>query len=83
MKVQEMKTTNWKLINCAGKDKIHFNIPKLEAVLDYPSTDKNSLKIYNLVKNMKSYGANFFPDKLRNYLEFSDLETANEHGESE
>ena len=78
-----MVTTNWKLINCAGKDKIHFNIPKLEAVLDYPSTDKNSLKIYNLVKNMKSYGANFFPDKLRNYLEFSDLETANEHGESE
>ena len=42
-KKQKM-TVNWKLINSAGHDKIHFNIPKLETVLGYASNDKNSIK---------------------------------------
>lgn len=68
-----MVTTNWKLINSAGLGNIHFNIPKIERVLGYPSDDKNSLAILNIVKGITNLSETFFPQKLRNYLELNNL----------
>lgn len=68
-----MVTTNWKLINSAGLANIHFNIPKIERVLGYPSDDKNSLAILNIVMGNTILSETFFPKKLRNYLELNNL----------
>jgi predicted ATP-dependent endonuclease of OLD family len=42
---KSMIKVNWKLLKSAGIDKIHFNIPKLEKVLEHQSDDKDSLGI--------------------------------------
>jgi hypothetical protein len=68
-----MITTNWKLLNSAGIDKIHFNIPKLERVLGYTSDDKDSLGILNTVQTLTSYPETFLPKKLKEFLEFDKL----------
>ncbi len=68
-----MITTNWKLLNSAGIDKIHFNIPKLEAVLGYLLDDKDSLGILNTVQTLASYPETFLPSKLKTFLEFENL----------
>ncbi len=68
-----MITTNWKLLNSAGIDKIHFNIPKLEAVLGYQSDDKDSLGILNTVQTLTIYPETFLPTKLKEFLEFDKL----------
>jgi hypothetical protein len=69
-------TTNWKLLYNAGEDKIHFNIPKLEAVLNYGSNDKDSLKIWNKIQTISPpYSANFFPEILKDFLEFKNIIT--------
>ncbi|PAC27093.1 OLD family endonuclease [Flectobacillus sp. BAB-3569] len=68
-----MITTNWKLLNSAGIDKIHFNIPKLEAVLCYQSDDKDSLGILNAVQTLTSYPKTFLPLNLQVFLELDKL----------
>lgn len=58
----------------AGIDKIHFNIPKLEAVLNYDSNDKDSLKIWNKIQTISPpYSLNFFPQLLEEFLEFKNI----------
>ncbi len=65
-----MITTNWNLINEATKEKIHFNIPKLEKVISYDQDDKNSKKIWDLL-NSESFQitADLFPQGLKDFLE--------------
>lgn len=73
-----MITTNWKLLKSAGIDKIHFNIPKLETVLGYDSNDKNSLKIWEKIKTISlPLQEAFFPQSLKDFLEFSNLAILN------
>ncbi|SFC95900.1 Predicted ATP-dependent endonuclease of the OLD family, contains P-loop ATPase and TOPRIM domains [Flexibacter flexilis DSM 6793] len=67
-------TTNWKLLNSAELSNIHFNIPKLENVLGYPSNNKSSLGILNKVRSFTNYPESFLPQKLRDYLELNSLE---------
>ena len=68
-----MLTTNWKLINSANIEKIHFNIPKLEDLLGYTSNDKNSMKIFNKVNSLTTFDDKLFPQELRDFLEFSKI----------
>ena len=68
-----MLTTNWKLTHSAGNGKIHFNIKKLETVLGYTSNDKNSVKLWNLLKGKDTFGENVFPENLKEFLEFGKI----------
>ncbi|MBA4535266.1 ATP-dependent nuclease [Brevibacillus halotolerans] len=68
-----MITTNWRLINESSFDKIHFNIPKLEAVLGYDSNDKNSAGIWNTIKETTDFGEEIFPQKLEEFLELNEF----------
>lgn len=70
---KSMITTNWKLLKSAGIEKIHFNIPKLEAVLDYQSDDKDSFGILNTVQTLTRYPETFLPTKLKEFLELDKL----------
>ena len=74
-----MITTNWKLLKSAGIDKIHFNIPKLEAVLGYQLDDKDSLGILNTVQRLTSYPETFLPTKLKEFLELDKLTNQTEN----
>lgn len=65
-----MITTNWKLINNAQEDKIHFNVRKLETVLGYDSSDKDSAKIWKKLQEIRIFDRSFFPENLENYLDF-------------
>lgn len=65
-------TINWKLIHHAGKDKIHFNISKLESVLG-SSFGKNSLKLWKILEAKESFEESFFPSKLKEFLEFNKI----------
>jgi predicted ATP-dependent endonuclease of OLD family len=49
-----MITTNYNLIKNASIDKIHFNVKKLESVINYNSNDKSSLGIWNVLQGMSS-----------------------------
>ncbi|WP_091015116.1 MULTISPECIES: ATP-dependent nuclease [Paenibacillus] len=69
-----MITTNWSLIKEASFEKIHFNIPKLESVLGYGSDDKNSAKIWRIIKETSEFGTLIFPEKLKDFLELNNLE---------
>ena len=64
-----MITTNWNLINKAGKDQIHFNVKKLESVIGYKTNDKSSLAIWGIL-NSGSFeiSASLFPDNLHVFL---------------
>lgn len=71
-----MITTNWNLINKAGKEKIHFNTPKLEKVIGYNSENKSSFKIWEKLSNDNfSFDENLFPENLENFLEFNLLKS--------
>uniref|UniRef100_Q3AQT0 ATP-dependent endonuclease of the OLD family-like protein n=1 Tax=Chlorobium chlorochromatii (strain CaD3) TaxID=340177 RepID=Q3AQT0_CHLCH len=74
-----MITTNWKLLNNSGIDKIHFNIPKLERVLGYQSDDKDSLGILNTVQKLIYYTETFLPTKLKEFLELDKLTNLTEN----
>ncbi len=64
----------WNLINKAGKDKIHFNVKKLETVIGYGSNDKNSFKIWEIINDDSfSFDESLFPDSLEEFLEFDKL----------
>ena len=69
---KSMITTNWKLIDSAGIEKIHFNIPKLEKTLGYNFNDKDSLKIWQLLNSMNNFPLAFFPKKLLTFIELND-----------
>jgi predicted ATP-dependent endonuclease of OLD family len=49
-----MITTNYNLIQNASIDKIHFNVKKLESVINYNSNDKSSLGIWNVLQDMST-----------------------------
>lgn len=66
-------TVNWKLINNSQPEKIHFNIPKLEKVLDWDSTTKNSFELWNLLQWKTTFWDDFFPETLINFLELRNI----------
>jgi putative ATP-dependent endonuclease of OLD family len=68
-----MITTNWKLINSADINKIHFNVPKLETVLGYISDDKSSFGIWRKLNDTSEFGEAFFPTTLTQFLEINNL----------
>lgn len=70
---KSMATTNFKLINEAGIEKIHFNIPKLESVIGYNHEDKDSRRIWNTITNMDVFEESLFPKKLREFLEIDKI----------
>lgn len=70
---KSMVTTNFKLINEAGIEKIHFNIPKLESVIGYNHDDKDSKRIWNTIRNMEVFEESLFPKKLREFLEIDKI----------
>jgi putative ATP-dependent endonuclease of the OLD family len=74
-----MITTNWRLINEASFDKIHFNIPKLEYVLGYDSNDKNSVGIWKTIKETSEFGEEIFPKKLNEFLGFNKIKSKDNH----
>ena len=69
-----MVTTNWNLIKEASFKKIHFNIPKLESVLGYDSNDKNSAKIWRVIKETSEFGESIFPENLKEFLELNNIQ---------
>lgn len=68
-----MMTNNYNLLKAASLDKIHFNIPRLEEVLNYDSNDKDSYKIWLELKKIESFNETIFPQKLRIFLEIESL----------
>jgi putative ATP-dependent endonuclease of OLD family len=72
-----MITTNWKLIKTAGIDKIHFNVPKLENVLNYESENKSSLGIWKRLNEIAEFDNLFFPENLISFLEINELTVNN------
>lgn len=72
-----MITTNWKLIKTAGIDKIHFNVPKLENVLNYKSENKSSLGIWKRLNEIAEFDNLFFPENLISFLEINELTVNN------
>lgn len=67
-----MITTNWKLLNAAGIENIHFNVKKLETVIDYDLNDKSSIGIWNAIREIPVPPA-LFPEKLETFLELHTL----------
>jgi predicted ATP-dependent endonuclease of OLD family len=64
-----MITNNWNLLKTAESEKIHFNIKKLESVIDYAPDDKNSLGIWNILNSDEFLITdNLFPEKLKLFL---------------
>lgn len=68
-KQKAMMTNNYNLLKASTLDKIHFNIPRLEEVLNYGSNDKDSYKIWIKLKEIMNFDETIFPKKLRNFLE--------------
>ena len=64
-------TTNWKLLNSARNNQIHFNYKNLEHVLGYEFNDKDSLKIWTLLNQTTNFNTNIFPESLKEFLELS------------
>lgn len=69
--IKWMITTNKNLINKAWKEKIHFNVTKLEELIWYDSNDKSSSKIWEkiTVTDFK-IEKKIFPKSLEVFLEF-------------
>ena len=76
-----MIMTNWKLIHHAGKEKIHFNIPKLEDVLG-EDFDKKSLKLWKILESKNTFDESFFPKNLEKFLELDKILTKTPDTES-
>ncbi|MBB6631379.1 hypothetical protein [Clostridium algidicarnis] len=70
-----MITTNWRLVKESNVNSIHFNIPKLESVIDYDANDKNSTGIWNTIIQMNSFGEELFPSKLVSFLEIDKIKS--------
>jgi hypothetical protein len=72
-------TTNWKLINKSWKEKMHFNVKKLETLIWYDWNDKNAVKIRKIItdKDFK-IDEKLFPKNLEDFLEFKKQENVTE-----
>jgi len=70
-----MITTNWKLINGSKPNQIHFNIPRLESVIGYVKSDKDSFGIWDAISKMDTFGEEVFPEKLIEFLEIDKIES--------
>lgn len=66
-------TINWKIINRVGLDKLHFNIDKLETVIGYDKSDKDSLNIWKLLNETKDFNKSLIPDKLIEFLNINEI----------
>lgn len=73
---RQMVTTNWGLIKEASLEKIHFNIPKLEAVIGYESNDKSSLGIWTKLQEKSDFGEEIFPTSLKEFTGIEALKRA-------
>ncbi len=79
-----MITTNWKLINKAWKENIHFNIDKLETLIWYNSSDKNSYKIFEIInKNDFLITNKLFPENLEIFIELKEKQIVEENYKQE
>lgn len=64
-----MITNNWSLLQTAGREKIHFNVKKLENVIGYQQNDKNSLGIWNTLNSEEFIiTEKLFPEKFKHFL---------------
>lgn len=70
-----MITTNWRLVKESNVNSIHFNMFKLESVIDYDANDKNSTGIWNTIIQMNSFGEELFPSKLVSFLEIDKIKS--------
>lgn len=70
-----MMTNNWSLINEAGLNNIHFNIPKLESVIGYSKNDKDSIGVWNAIQSIQDFEDDLFPEKLIKFLEIDKIES--------
>ena len=64
-----MMTTNWILVNNSKSNQIHFNTPKLERLINYDKEDKDSMGVWNAIKNIDKIKDDLFPVKLADFLE--------------
>lgn len=68
--VKSQLTNNWKLVKASLENQIHFNKPKLEALIDNGEDfDKDSLVLWGKLQQMDQIDQNLFPNSLRDYLE--------------
>ncbi|MCA1319388.1 AAA family ATPase [Bacillus tianshenii] len=70
-----MITTNWRLIREAKNNQIHFNIPKLEVLIDYKKNDKDSTGIWEAINKLKNFDENLVPNTLIEFLEIDKLKS--------
>jgi putative ATP-dependent endonuclease of the OLD family len=70
--IKSMITTNKNLIKSSKNKQIHFNIKKLETLIDYESDDKNALQIWQKInekhKIASDIGTDIFPETLDKFL---------------
>ena len=64
-----MLTTNKSLLENSTNKQIHFNLPKLEKVIEYKKDDKSAINIWNKLKETETFLENIFPSNLREFLE--------------
>lgn len=73
---KSMITNNYNLIRAAGgKNKIHFNMPKLEVVIGYSKNDKGSMGIWNEINKENFDDKMLFSKDLLEFLELATYET--------
>lgn len=70
-----MVTTNWKLIKESGPNQIHFNIPRLEAVIGYKKNDKDSFGIWNTINRIETISEELIPKKLNEFLGINKIQS--------
>jgi ATP-dependent endonuclease of the OLD family-like len=76
--IKSQITNNFNLLKKAGKENIHFNIPKLEVLLGYNSNDKDPIKIYQKIKSSDfQISGNLFPKSLASFLGLNEIDTEN------
>lgn len=76
--IKSQITNNFNLLKKAGKENIHFNIPKLEVLLGYNSNDKDPIKIYQKIKSSDfQISGNLFPQSLASFLGLNKIDTQN------
>lgn len=67
-------TINWKIINEVGLDNLHFNIDKLETVVGYNKSDKDSFNIWKLLNETENFNEALMPIKLIEFLNINEIE---------
>ena len=70
--IKSMITTNKNLITLVKDGQIHFNVKKLETIIDYESDDKDPVKMWQTIKskfpNDGEIGEDVFPETLDKFL---------------